>query len=176
MTPEEKAAFDAKQLADAEAAKLTSDEKAKEQDFLDPIAEKDAEIARLMEERDNWKELGLKRKGKLADDDDFFERSGIDEFIKDKVREALADKEIAMAQAAKDAEIKRLVRENNELRLASKNRPGFSVGGGDGSGPEVKDNVFSNDQLKDLELRAKKLGADPQKFIENAKKNFLARR
>ena len=174
MTPEEKAALEAQEAE--KAAKLAEDEANRKALEVDPLAEKDAEIARLVEERDNYKNVALARKGKLADDDDFFTKPGIDEFIKDKVLEALSDKEIAQAQAAKDAEIKRLVRENNELRLANKNKPETSIGGGDGGGTEVKDNVFSADQVKSMEQRAKTLGLDPQKFIENAKRNFLNNR
>ena len=174
MNEEEKKVAEAKALADkvlaeAEAAKLLESQ-------IDPLAEKDAEIAKLIEERDNYKAVALKRKGKLAEDDDFFAKEGIDEFIEDKVKNILADKEIGKIQAEKDAQLKQIIKENSELKLALKNRPGSSIGEGSGSSLEVKDNVFTPDQLRALEIKAKRLGADPQKFIEQAKQNLLNRR
>lgn len=182
MTEEEKQAAEAKVLADkvlaeAEAARIKSEKDAKEAaENADKLAERDAEITRLTEERDNYKAVALKRKGKLSEDDEFFNKEGLDEFIKDKVVEALSDKEVARAQAEREAEIKRITKENAELRLAIKNKPGSSIGGGGGSEIETKDNVFSPEQLKSLEARAILLKADPQKFIENAKRNLLNRR
>ena len=170
MTEEEKKAAEATAQAEAEA-KLAEDI------VIDPLTLKDEEIAKLREERDNYKNVALARKGKLSADDDFFKKEGIDEFIEDRVKTILADKELNKAQIEKDNELRRIVKENNELRLAIKNRPGSSIGGETGGGSvEVKDNVFSADQLRALEEKAKRLKADPQKFIEKAKLNFLNRR
>jgi hypothetical protein len=170
MTEEEKKAAEATAQAEAEA-KLAEDI------VIDPLTLKDEEIAKLREERDNYKNVALARKGKLSADDDFFKKEGIDEFIEDRVKTILADKELNKAQIEKDNELRRIVKENSELRLAIKNRPGSSIGGETGGGSvEVKDNVFSADQLRALEEKAKRLKADPQKFIEKAKLNFLNRR
>ena len=168
MTEEEKKAAEAKALADAEAAKLIE-----EQVMLDPLKQKDEEIAKLTQERDNYKAVALKRKGKLAEDDEFFAKEGLDEIIKDKVAEALAEKEISRAQAEKEAQLKQIIKENSELKLALKNKPGNSVGGGSGATVEVKDNVFSAEQLVELKKKAIRLKVDPDKFIESAKKNFF---
>lgn len=145
------------------------------EEVIDPLEAKDAEIARLSEERDNYKKVALARKGKLAEDDSFFAKEGIDEFIEDKVKNILADKELNKIQAERDNQLKQIIKENNELRLALKNRPGTSLGGDSGSSVEVKDNVFSSEQLKALEQRALSLKADPQKFIEKARQNLLNR-
>lgn len=167
MTEEEKLAAEAKALADAEAARIAEEAK-----ILDPLAEKDALISKLTEERDNYKLVALKRKGKLAEDDEFFKKEGIDDFIEDRVKTILADREVNRIQAEKEAEIKKMARENSELRLALKNRPGTSIGGESGGAVEVKDNVLSADQIRDLTARALRLKADPAKFIERFKKNL----
>ena len=147
-----------------------------EEIVVDPLAEKDAQIAQLTEERDNYKAVALKRKGKLAEDDEFFAKEGIDEFIEDKVKNILADREINKIQAEKDAQLKQIIKENSELKLALKNKPGNSIGGDSGGSLEVKDNVFTPEQLKALELKAIRLKADPQEFIKQAKQNLLNHR
>jgi len=146
---------------------------------LDPIKEKDEEIARLIEERDNYKTVALKRLGKLPADNTFLNGNGeeVESIIEEKVKSILLDKELNRIQAEKDAQIKQIIKENNELRIALKNRPTSGVGGGgEGGGIEVKDNVFSSDQILQLRKKAEMLKADPEKFIEKARQNFLSRR
>jgi hypothetical protein len=172
MTEEEKKAADAAALA--EAAKVAEADAA-----VAVLAEKDAEITKLKDERDNYKNVALKRLGKLPGDADFV--AGVDEStgltVEEQVRKALLETEIAKAEAVKEGDNRRLARENAELRLALKNQPGNGLGsGGSEEGSVVKDNVFSEAQIADLRKRAAVVKADPEKFIENAKKNFLARR
>lgn len=147
---------------------------------VDVIAAKDEEIARLTEDLNNYKIVALKRLGKLPADNAFLDGKGeeMESLIEEKVKAILIDKEINKVQAEKDAYIKQVTKENNELRIALKNRPNSGIGGGgnDNGGIEVKDNVFSNEQKMAMTERAKKLGVDPEKFIEKAKVNFLARR
>src|SRR5574343_618290 len=117
----------------------------------DPIAERDAKIAKLEEERDNYKAVALKRLGKLPGDAEFL-ADGDEEKkelpVSEQVRLALLDKEIEAEKKAKDDDFKRIVRENSELKLALKNRPETSLGGDNSSGGEVKDNVFSESQTR----------------------------
>lgn len=144
-------------------------------EIVDPIAEKDAEIAKLTEERDNYKTVALKRLGKLPGDADFMGDSELS--VQEQIRIALLDKEIENQNKLKEEETKKIIRENAELKLALKNRPQDSIGGESNSGAaEVKDNVFAPEQIVALKERAKKLVVDPEKFIEKAKTNFLARR
>lgn len=141
---------------------------------IDPIAAKDAEIAKLKGERDNYKTVALKRLGKLPADQTFLEdeskETGLT--VEEQVKKILIEKEITRAEQEKDAEIKKINRENAELRLALKNRPNGGIGGDSGSSGDVKDNVFSDAQLADLKARAARLKADPEKFIEAAKRNL----
>lgn len=170
---------------EAEAAKKAADEAAKQAAEKAEIeaaeaaaAAKDEEIKKLREERDNYKTVALKRLGKLPADSEFLGEAGkeIEGLIADKVKEALLDKELAAREREKDDNLKKLARENAELKLALKNRPGESLGNGGGDNLEVKDNVFSAEQIAELRQKALRLKADPEKFIENAKKNLQARR
>jgi len=175
MTEEEKIAADAAAQALADAAKQGAGDDAPDYEAI--IAEKDAKFNKVIEERDNYKAVALKRLGKLPGDADFLNSDVEGLSVAEQVKLALLDREVEKAQKEKDEENRKLVRENSELRLALKNRPGASLGSGEGtSGPEVKDNVFSASQIDELTKRATRLKADPVKFIEQAKKNFLARR
>jgi len=167
MTPEE---IEAKRLADEAAleAEIAAN---------DPLKKLQEENARLAQERDNYKEVALKRLGKLPGDAAFLNKGEETELsVAEQVRLQLLDREIEKNKEAERVEIERIKRENAELRLAAKNRPGSSMGGnGAGSSVETKDNVFSAAQLEALKAKAARLKADPEKFIQNAKDN-LARR
>jgi hypothetical protein len=142
----------------------------------DKITKLEEEKAKLIEERDNYKNVALKRLGKLPGDAEFM---GVDKegelSVAEQVRLALLDREIELTNKAKEDEAKRLARENAELRLALKNRPQGSIGGEGGASVESKDNVFSAEQIAALKAKAILLKADPEKFIERAKQNLKAR-
>lgn len=179
MTEQEKAA------AEAEAAKVAAETKAKEDEAAAAaaavedakIAERDAIITKLEEERDNYKAVALKRLGKLPEDSEFVGANGedIQSYISDQVKKALIEREIDSEKNKKELEYRQALKENSELKLALKNRPGGSIGGDAGSTTEVKDNVFSPEQIVVLKQKALRLKLDPDKFVENAKKNLLAR-
>lgn len=144
---------------------------------VDALTKKDEEIAKLKEERDNYRKVALKRKGKLPADEEFFAEEGKEgPTVEDQVKLALMESELARKQQEREVEIHRITKENSELRLALKNQPGQSIGGDSGTSTEVKDNVFSAAQLEALKQRALRLKADPEKFIESAKKNLLKSR
>ena len=146
-----------------------------EKDVLTLTQEK---LAKAEEERDNYKAVALKRLGKLPGDAEFLDKDGNGELsVAEQVRLALLDREVEQARKEEKAASDKIIRENAELRLALKNQPGASLGGsGSGASTEVKDNVFSEAQLVELRKRAERLKTDPEKFIENAKTTFLARR
>lgn len=164
MTPEE-----------IEKAKLEEQAKIDAELANDPLVKLQEENKKLQEERDNYKNVALKRLGKLPGDADFLNKDGGEELsVEEQVRIQLLEREIQKTREAEQKEIERIRRENAELRLAFKNRPGSSgIGGDGGSSVEVKDNVFSKDQLEVLRQKALRLKADPEKFIEKAKQNFL---
>lgn len=168
----EKATQEAEAKAAAEAKALEEAERpAKE------LAAKEEELKKMGEERDNYKKIALKRLGKLDGDADFVAGAsdGNGLTVEEQVRLALLDREISIADVAKNAKINQMAKENAELRLALKNRPGTTLGGGSGPSSEVKDNTFSEAQLVELRKRALVLKADPEKFIEKAKQNLAAR-
>jgi hypothetical protein len=144
---------------------------------VDPIAEKDKEIAALKLERDNYRNVALKRKGKLPGDADFF--AGADETtgltVEETVKQTLIEQELSRKEGEKDSVARQLAKENSELRLALKNRPGESLGGDAGGSSESKDNVFSDAQIKDLTARALRLKVDPKDYIASFKEKLAAR-
>lgn len=143
---------------------------------IDPITKLKEDNAKLIEERDNYKNVALKRLGKLPGDAEFLSgKDGEELSVAEQVRLALLDKEIQQNFKAQEDETKKVLKENAELRLALKNRPGTGVGGDSGTTTEVKDNVFSAAQIENLKAKALRLKADPEKFIENAKKNLQSR-
>lgn len=145
---------------------------------VDPIIEKDNLITKLTSDLANYKNVALKRLGKLPGDADFV--AGIDEktglTVEETVRKTLIEQDLLKTEEARNAEITKMTRENSELKLALKNQPGTGLGGDSGTSKEVNDNVFSKEQLAELTARAKRIGADPEKFIANAKENISKRR
>lgn len=147
-----------------------------------PVEKTELELAlerakKAEEERDNYKAVALKRLGKLPGDAEFLDKDGNGELsVAEQVRLALLDREVEKARAEEVVAREKLIKENNELRLALKNRPGSSIGGnGGGSSVETKDNIFSEAQLQALRAKAQRLKADPEKFIQQAKDNLLRR-
>jgi len=146
-------------------------------EVIDPITAKDEEIAKLTEERDNYKNVALKRLGKLPGDADFIAGERTELSVEEQVRITLLDREIQKANQEKEIVARNLVKENAELRLALKNRPSASIGGGSGETLEVKDNVLSEQQISYLRTKAERLKVkDVNAFVEKAKANLLKNR
>lgn len=164
MTPEEiekaRIAEEARLAAEAENA---------------PLKELQEKLAKAEEDRDNYKKVALQRKGKLPGDQEFFKADESELSVAEQIRIALFDKEVEDVKKAEKEMTQKLIKENSELRLALKNRPGSSMGGDSGASLEVKDNVFSADQLQELKKRAVRLKLDPEKYIANAKINLQKR-
>jgi hypothetical protein len=148
-------------------------QEATEVDYEAVLAQKDAEIAKVREEKENYKRGLLKAKGKLPEDYqlDSDTPEDMETIIDRKVQEKFLSTKEAQLQAEKDNALKALLKRNKELEVALKNRGQISSSSGQGSNqdkPEGKtDNYFSNDQIQ--ALRAK--GFDEKK-IEQLKKNL----
>lgn len=160
-----------------ELARVAEEEKIAAEIAENPLTKLQERLAKAEEDRDNYKAVALKRLGKLPGDDDFASRGESAELsVAEQVRIALLDREVEEVRKAEKAENARLIRENSELRLAIKNRPGSSgIGGDSGSSSTVKDNTFSEAQIAALTAKALRLKADPVKFIQNAKDNLTKR-
>ena len=144
-----------------------------EKDLLTLTQEK---LAKAEEERDNYKNVALKRLGKLPNDAEFLNDGEATELsVAEQVRLQLLEREVELANKEKSIAEAKLIKENAELRLALKNQPGVSSSGSSSSSQEVKDNVFSEAQLADLRKRAARVNADPEAFIEKAKQNLKNR-
>jgi hypothetical protein len=152
----------------------TSSQNTQEVDYEAELAKKDAEIAQIRVEKDNYRKGLLKAKGKLHDEDDTSsnEDEDIDAKIDRKVQERLLSTREAQIQSEKDALVKASAKKIKELTLALKNRGQISTTSGQGSNEdrqEVKtDKYFSPEQIADL----KKRGWSDEK-IETAKKNMI---
>lgn len=143
-----------------------------EVDYEAIIAEKDRQLAKVNEEKENYRKGMLKAKGKLPEDGQMDNDSPeeLDSIIERKVAEKLLSTREAQIQAERDAAMKAVLRRNKELETALKNRSQVTSITGIGSNQEQpigkSDDYFSNDQIK--ALRAK--GYDDKK-IEQIKIN-----
>ena len=144
-----------------------------EVDYEVELQKKDAEIAKVREEKENYRKGMLKAKGKLPDEDDNSsnEDEDLDSKIDRKVQERLLATREATILSEKEALVSSLAKKNKELSLALKNRGQISTSSGQGSNedrPEVKtDDYFSADQVNALKAK----GWSDEK-IATAKKNM----
>jgi hypothetical protein len=143
-----------------------------EVDYEAELAKKDAEIAKINADKENYRKGLLKAKGKIPDEDDNSSNEGedIDSKVKRLVQEQLLATKEAQAIAEKENLVKDLARKNKELTLALKNRGQVTSTSGQGSNqdrPEVKtDSVFSEAQLAALKAK----GLNPEEVKNNLNK------
>ena len=143
-----------------------------EVDYEVILAQKDAEIAKIRDEKDNYRKGLLKAKGHLPEEDDNFSNDeDIDSKVSRLVQEQLLKTKEAQALAEKDTLISAMAKKNKELSLALKNRGQVTNPSGQGSNQEMpespKDHILSNDQINALKGK----GWDDGK-IEEFKKNL----
>lgn len=138
-----------------------------------PQAPTNAEIDLAVEleavrlERDNYRRMGLKAKGKLPQDEvDAMDSDMLDEVVSRKVAEALSNSRDAELEAREKALLDKVIKENKELKLATQNRAQINSGTGQGTSqeaPKSSDAYFSDEQLAELKRR----GVDPEKVKAN---------
>lgn len=141
-------------------------------DYQAELAAKDAELAKVREERENYRKGMLKAKGKAGDsgesDDD---ELSLDEKIDRKVEERLLATQEAKILKEKDELLGKALKENRELRTSLQNRNQISnnsQGGSNETKIEVGNQFFSDAQIAELKSK----GWDDKK-IEMLKKNVL---
>ena len=131
------------------------------------LATANAKIARLTQERDNYRQMGIKYKRAQKDG----EQPDDEERIRQIAREEFMNTQIAQADAEKDAIIVRMAKENSELKIAIKNRSQILTAGGSSQGApeEEKKTPWTKEQLDDLKKMELELGVkiDPAKAYEN---------
>jgi len=144
-------------------------------DYEALLAEKDAKLAQIEKEKENYKKGLLKAKGKLPEDyqTDSDETETQEQMFRRIAREERLSAEEAQLLADKDNAYKAVLKRNKELEVALKNRRQISSSSAQGSNqdkPEGKtDNYLSNDQVAYFKAK----GWDDKKieaFKENAKK------
>lgn len=127
------------------------------------IAALEAENAKLMEERENYRIGMLKAKANAKEnpEDD-------DERVTLIARQAIADSRLVEIAKEKQAIIDRTIKENKELKLAvlNKNQPAAGVGSHSESSP-VQDTSITPEQLEAFKRRGW-----TEKDIERYKKNL----
>jgi len=142
-----------------------------EVDYEAELQKKDAEIAKVREEKENYRRGMLKAKGKLPEEDDNSSEEDLDAKIDRKVQERLLVSREAQVIAEKDALVLSLAKKNKELALALKNRGQVMNTSGQGSNedkPEVKvEKTLSQEQLNNLKAKGWS-----DKKIEAFKKNL----
>ncbi len=144
-----------------------------EVDYEAVLAQKDAELAKVREEKDNYRKGLLKAKGYIPENSqsDADDSEDSDTRTRRIVQETLLATREAQLEAEKDDTIKASIKRIKELETALKNRGQITSTSGEGSNQDKpegkKDNYFSNDQI--AALRAK--GYDDKK-IELLKKNM----
>lgn len=144
----------------------------------DPIAEmqvklqeKELAIKTLSVERDNYKEVALKRKGKLESDESFFgthDEKDIEDIVSSKVQNIRKDHENELARMQEQERLARIQRENEELKLALQNKPQAGSGGSSGGGQSVVTSPLSKEQEDALMARFKAV-------LPNAKEETYAK-
>lgn len=142
--------------AETPAVETTTQAAAPESTELEKkLAEKDAEIARLSLDKENYRKGMLKAKGKLKDDGTP-EEEDIEEKIARLVDERLLDTQFSKATAEKDQLIKDALARNKELELAIGNRSQIVTtdsGSSSDSKFAIKDNTLSDAKLAALKAK-----------------------
>lgn len=145
---------------------------AAEVDYEAVLAQKDAELAQVRTERENYRKGMLKAKGKPVESSGDEEDETQEDMVRRVTREELSRTKEAQLQSEKDALIAKTLKRNKELEVALKNRGQIlstSAQGSNKEKPEGKaDSYFSNDQIQALKAKGWS-----DKKIEAAKQNIL---
>lgn len=142
-------------------------------DFAKSISEKDAKIAQLTKERDDFhKGMNLWRTRARQNTDSELQETDdekIARIAEEKAKEIILQTELAKANSEKEELIKKMATENAELKLALKNKAVTTTSQGSNLDKgEIKPEFFSKEQLEELKKRFP--NADPNKVIENLKR------
>ena len=129
-----------------------------EVDFEAALKEKDAALAQIAKEKENYRKAYLKAGGKPeAIQSDTDEPEDLDTRIARTVKEQLLATREAQLQVEKDQTISALLKRNKEVETALKNRSDITSVSGNGSNQEKpegkKDNYFSNEQIASMKAK-----------------------
>ena len=124
-------------------------------DYVKMLADKDAELARLATERDNYQKGMLIAKGKLPPEDPPAEQLDVAALVQEEVQKALFSTREAQLKAEKDALLQKALNENKELKTALANKTGISTtpSGTSSDSQVTTTQYFSNEQIAELKAR-----------------------
>lgn len=148
------------------------------------IARQEAEdrLASTSVERDNYKTVALKRKGKLEDDEKFFgdnDEADVERIVADKVKQTQSERENARRIEKAEAEARAANEKLTEIIRAQDNKPAGVIGTSAGGGQVVADGIFSQAQEAAMKQRWTIRGYSEEaqtRMLEVEKKNALSRR
>ena len=148
-----------------------------EDDTEQKLAAKDAEIAKLRDEKENYRKMGLKYKQASKEPEKDVDTESYEAIARRIAEETILNSREAQLDREKDDLIKATIRQNRELKLALANKAPIAT-----SSPNqdmkvevTKESYYSDDQLRELQRRAgilKNAGVkiDEKTFIESVKK------
>jgi hypothetical protein len=126
-------------------------------DFAAELAKKDAELAKLATEKENYRLGMLKAKGKIQNDEvvDEVDKPDLDSLISEKVQAALYSEKERQLQAEKDALLQDALKKVKELSTALSNKQGISTAasGTSSDSAVTTTQYFSNEQIAELKAR-----------------------
>ncbi len=147
---------------------IASGNKVEVEDLMAKNEALEAESARLLEERENYKIAYLKEKKKQSDTQ--IQDESEDDKIRRIAKETLIESRILEINREREENLKRALKENKELKLAQLNKTDIAVTTGTHSESQVvKDTMITPEQM---ELLRKQRNWD-DKTIERYKKNLL---
>lgn len=150
-------------------------EKIETPDYMAELKARDERIQKLQEEKDNYRKMGLKWKKEASNDDDkLSDEEKIRQIAQQTAQEMILGSELARANAEKEEIIKKMAKENAELKATVANKAQISNMPGGASQPNDKITVekLAPEQKAELEAKARELGVDPVKFIAKAVENL----
>lgn len=135
------------------------------------LAELEAEKNKAIEEAANYRLAFLKEKQKRHNDSDFSDEETEEEKVARLVKEEVAKQKIAQLDAEKEQLLKKILKENQELKLAQLNKtdtPPASIGG-HSEGTPVKSTIITPEQLAAFKARGW-TDKDIERYKQNLKR------
>lgn len=135
----------------------------------------EAKIAALEAEKENYRKAFLKEKNKNRGESSETEAETEDDKLRRIVREEQASAGIARVDTEKEDLLRKLAKENKELKLAHMNKPDVSASSGTHSESQaiVRDATLSPDQEKALREQRNWSDKDIERYKKNLNKNNI---
>lgn len=147
--------------------KAVAPEPIQEVDYEALLREKEEQLAKIAQERENYKQGMLRAKGKASEEDIFAEEVADEDKLRAIVREELLSTESAKIAKEREELLNKVLRENKELKLSNRTKAQVAsapvASGGNLDRPEASTQFWTDEQLAVMKSR----GIDPEKAREN---------